>query len=102
MEIKLTKEVEKSLIVSIKRYVSENLETDIGELQSSLFPRFCLEEIGPIVCNQAISDAQVYMQERALDLENNCYVPESTYWIKIDKKKAQRRSVRNKSEAETT
>jgi len=102
MEIKLSKEVEKILIASIKRYASENLETDIGELQSSLFLQFCLEEIGPFVYNQAISDAQVYMQERAMDLENNCYAPESTYWIKIDKKKAQRRSAQNKFETETS
>jgi len=102
MEIKLAKEVEKRLIASIKRYASENLETDIGELQSSLFLQFCLEEIGPFVYNQAIADAQAYMQERALDLENNCYAPESTYWIKIDRKKPQRRSVKNKSETETT
>ena len=102
MEIKLTKDVEKRLIASIKRYVSENLEIDIGELQSSLFMQFCLEEIGPFVYNQAISDAQDYMQERALDLENSCYAPESTYWVKLDKKKVQRKSVRKNPETETS
>jgi uncharacterized protein (DUF2164 family) len=96
MEIKLTKDLEKKLIASIKRYVSENLETDIGELQSSLLLQFCLEEIGPAVYNQAIADAQAYMQERALDLENTCYAPESTYWIKQDKIIAQRRTSRKK------
>ncbi|NVN93369.1 MAG: DUF2164 domain-containing protein [Desulfuromonadales bacterium] len=94
MDIKLTKDVEKRLIASIKRYVAENLETDIGDLQSSLFLQFCLEEIGPSVYNQAICDAQVYMQDKALDLEDSCYAPESTYWIRFDKKKPQRRSVR--------
>jgi uncharacterized protein (DUF2164 family) len=89
MEITLTKDVEKKIIASIKRYASENLETDIGELQSSLFLKFCLEEIGP-----AISDAQEYMQEKALDIENNCFAPDSTYWVKHDKKAAQRRSGR--------
>ena len=96
MEIMLTKDVEKELIYSIKRYVSENLETDIGELQSSLFLQFCLEEIGPSIYNQAISDAQTYMQEKALDIENSCFAPESTYWAKQDKKAAQRRSGRNR------
>lgn len=94
MEIALTKDVEKKLIASIKRYVSENLETDIGELQSSLFLKFCLEEIGPAVYNQAIADAQSYMQEKALDIENSCFAPDSTYWAKHDKITAQRRSGR--------
>ena len=94
MDITLTKDVEKKLIASIKRYASENLETDIGELQSLLFLKFCLEEIGPAIYNQAISDAQTYMQEKALDIENNCFAPDSTYWVMHDKKAAQRRSGR--------
>ncbi len=95
MEITLAKDVEKKLTASIKRYASENLETDFGELQASLFLQFCLEEIGPAVYNQAISDAQTYMQEKALDIENSCFAPDSTYWAKHDKITAQRRSARN-------
>jgi uncharacterized protein (DUF2164 family) len=95
MEITLVKDVKQKLIASIQRYVSENLETDIGELQSSLFLQFCIEEIGPAIYNQAISDAQRYMQERALDLENSCYAPDSTYWIKHDKITSRRRTGRN-------
>lgn len=96
MEIKLEKDIEKKLVTSIKRYVSENLDTDIGELQSSLLLQFCLEEIGPSIYNQAISDAQAYMQEKALDIENSCFAPDSTYWAKQDKKTAQRGSRNNK------
>ena len=91
MEIKLEKDAEKKLVASIQRYVSENLETDIGELQTALFLQFCLEEIGPSIYNQAISDAQMYMQEKALDIENSCFAPESRYWAKQDKQSAQRR-----------
>ena len=97
MEITLTKDVKQKLIASIQRYASENLETDIGELQSSLFLQFCMEEIGPAVYNQAISEAQCYMQEKTLDLENSCYAPESTYWIRHDKITVQRRTGRNKT-----
>lgn len=92
MEIKLEKDDEKKLVTSIKRYVSENLDTEIGELQSSLFLQFCLEEIGPAIYNRAISDAQTYMQEKAMDIENTCFAADSTYWAKQDKKAAQRRS----------
>jgi len=95
VEITLAKDVKQKLIASIQRYVSENLETDIGELQSSLFLQFCVEEIGPAIYNQAIADAQSYMQEKALDLENSCYAPDSTYWIRHDKITARRRTGRN-------
>ena len=94
MEITLTKDLEKKLTASIKRYVSENIEADFGELQSSLFLKFCLEEIGPAIFNQAISDAQTYMQEKALDMENSCFAPDSTYWARHDKKTVQRKSGR--------
>jgi uncharacterized protein (DUF2164 family) len=96
MQIKLHKDIEKKYTASIRRYVTENLDIDIGDLQSSLFLQFCLEEIAPVIYNQAISDAQAYMQEKALDIENNCFAPESTYWIKQDKKLMQRRNSRNK------
>lgn len=90
MEIKLGKDAEKKLVISIQRYVNENLDTDIGELQSSLLLQFCIEEIGPSIYNQAISDAQTYMQERALDIENSFFAADSTYWAKQDKKTAGR------------
>lgn len=82
MEIKLTKDVEQKLTVSVHRYLAENFEGDAGELKASLFLRFCLQEIGPAIYHQAIADAQTYFQERAADLENVCFVEEGNYWTK--------------------
>ena len=92
MDIELSKEIEQALNTSIRRYVSENMENDIGELQASLFLRYCLEEIGPCVYNAAIADAQRYMQEKVSDLEHACYAHEFGYWSKRDKSRAARRS----------
>jgi len=91
MEIKLKKEVEQTLIESIRRYVSENMENEIGELQATLFLQYCLEEIGPCIYNSAVADAQRYLQEKVSDLENACYAPEFGYWSKQMKKTASRR-----------
>lgn len=91
MEIKLKKEVEQTLIESIRRYVSENMENEIGELQATLFLQYCLEEIGPCIYNSAVADAQRYLQEKVSDLENACYAPEFGYWSKQTKKTAARR-----------
>ena len=93
MEIDLTKEVEQALTASIRRYVSENMDINIGELQASLFLKYCLEEIGPRVYNSAIADAQRYMQEKVSDLENACYAHEFGYWAKNTKGAAARRKL---------
>ena len=96
MEITLTKEVEQALTASIRRYVSENMENDIGELQASLFLKYCLEEIGPCVYNSAIADAQRYLQEKVSDLENVCYAHQFGYWPNQAKKAGARRSTTRK------
>lgn len=82
MEIRLAKEVEQRLTASVQRYLSEHFEEEAGELKASLLLRFCVEEIGPAIYNQAIADAQAYFQERVADLENVCYVKEGNHWGK--------------------
>jgi uncharacterized protein (DUF2164 family) len=93
MQIYLTKEIEQALTTSIRRYVSENRDIDIGELQASLFLQYCFEEICPCAYNSAITDAQRYMQEKVSDLENACYAQEFGYW----KKKTKGTGIRRKS-----
>ncbi len=82
MEIKLTRDMEQRLTASVQRYLAENFEGEAGELKAHLFLRFCLAEIGPAIYHQAIADAQAYIQERAADLENVCFVEEGSYWTK--------------------
>jgi uncharacterized protein (DUF2164 family) len=90
MEIKLSKEIEQTLIASIRRYVSENMESEIGDLQASFFLQYCLEEIGPYVYNSAVADAQRHLQARLVDLDSECYVPETGYWSKKSRKSARK------------
>lgn len=82
MKINLSKDVEHTLITSIRRYVSENMDNEIGELQASLFLQYCMEEIGPYVYNTAVTDAQRHLQGRLADLDSECYMPETDYWTK--------------------
>jgi uncharacterized protein (DUF2164 family) len=82
MSIKLKKDAEKYLLGSIKRFVAENLDTEIGDLKASLFLEFCVREIGPSIYNQAIADAQSYIQEKATDLGGSRYEAEFDYWKK--------------------
>ena len=82
MSIKLRKDAEKYLLGSIKRFVAENLDVEIGDLKASLFLEFCVREIGPSIYNQAIADAQSYIHEKAADLGGNRYEAEFYYWKK--------------------
>jgi len=68
------------LHASVKRYIIENFDADAGDLKARLMLDFCLQEVGAVVYNQAIGDAQAYMQGRLADLDAICYADEFTFW----------------------
>jgi uncharacterized protein (DUF2164 family) len=80
LAISLTKEAKKQAIQSIKKYIAENFEEEIGDLKADLLLDFFLKEIGPTIYNHAISDAQAYLQNKVVDLDGSCYEPEFGYW----------------------
>jgi len=64
MAITLKPETAQAMRESIKRYVAEHLDQDIG----------------PTIYNKAIFDAQKYFETRVVDLEGSCHEPEFQYW----------------------
>ena len=80
MTIKLKKHIKQKSIESIRRYFKEEIGEEIGDLKASLFLNFCLQEICPNVYNQAIADAQSFIDEKVSDLDGTCYEPEFDYW----------------------
>ena len=70
----------KQAIASLKRYVAENLDQEIGDLKADLLLDYVLREIGPTIYNQAIADAKHFFQERTADLDAVCYQQEFPYW----------------------
>ena len=80
MPIKLQKESEQHLIDSIKKFFVEHLDSEIGDLKARLMLDFCIKEIGASIYNQAIADAQQYMNERVADLGGARYETEFDYW----------------------
>jgi uncharacterized protein (DUF2164 family) len=67
-------------IASIKRYLAEELDRDVGDLKAGLLLEFILKEIAPTIYNGAIDDAQTYLRDRLVDLEGACAMPEFGYW----------------------
>jgi uncharacterized protein (DUF2164 family) len=80
MPIEIPVETADKMIGSIRRYLTDQLDEDIGELQAKLLLDFIMQEIGPSIYNAAITDAQTYMRDRVADLDGACFVPEFGYW----------------------
>ncbi|MDW5415603.1 MULTISPECIES: DUF2164 domain-containing protein [unclassified Iodobacter] len=82
MALKISKEAEALLVKSIKHYFDKNMDEPIGNMQAGMLLDFFMQEIAPSVYNQAIADAQAYMQEKALDMPGSCFEPEMSFWNK--------------------
>ena len=80
MPISLPDAARKQSIASIKRYVAEELDQDIGDLKAALLLDFILKEIAPTIYNGAINDAQTFLRDRVADLDGACAAPEFAYW----------------------
>ena len=80
MAITLPRETALQLTQSIKQFVAEELEQEIGDLKAGTVLEFFLKEIAPSIYNRAIADAQAYFQGRVADLEGVCYEAEFSYW----------------------
>ena len=87
MPITLTPDARQQSLASIKRYLLEELDLDAGDLKAGSLLEFFLKEVGPSIYNQAVADAQRYMQDRALDLEGACHQDEFGYWAPAAKGK---------------
>lgn len=67
-------------IASIRRYFTEELDQDIGDLKASLLFDYFIAEHGPTIYNQAIADARAFFDERSADLAAICYQMEFPFW----------------------
>ena len=52
----------------------------MGDLSAGLLLDYFLEEIGPVIYNKAIADAQTRMHQRVADLPGELYEDEFQYW----------------------
>jgi uncharacterized protein (DUF2164 family) len=87
MELDLSKEETADIQASLKRYMAEEFDIDMGDLQANLLLRFVLTEIGPFVYNRAIADAERLLAEKVADLPGVLFEEGLTYWKKGSKKK---------------
>lgn len=91
MNIEFSKEARAQAVASLQRYFEENRSEPIGELPAGLLLNFFLDEIGPVIYNRAIADAQARMEQRVADLGGELFADEFQYWPRADAKRKNRR-----------
>lgn len=91
MAIELTKEDTETAINSLRKYFEANLEQHLGNLGAKALLGFIIEEIGPSIYNQGVSDAQERMQLRLGELEYEVHEDEFQYWRRIERKQKGRK-----------
>lgn len=79
MTIELPPQDRTQAVASLKRYFSEELDQEIGDLKATLLLDYLLEEIGPAVYNRALADAQTFLRDRLADLDG-VFEPEFPFW----------------------
>ena len=87
MTIELSNETRQMVVASIQRYFQENMDDPIGNITAGALLSFFLEEIGPVVYNKAVSDAQQQLQSRVKELDLEVYEDEIQYWSKAERKR---------------
>jgi uncharacterized protein (DUF2164 family) len=88
--IEIDKDARKEAIASIERYFKENMDEPIGNIAAGGLLGFFLEEIGPLIYNQAVADAQERLQARVSELDIEVHKDPFTYWRKFDQAKRKR------------
>jgi uncharacterized protein (DUF2164 family) len=91
MKVELTKQARAAAVASVQRYFEENFPEPIGNLPAGLLLDFFVEEVGPVIYNKAIADAQGRMQQHVVDLNGELFGDEFQYWPRVDAKKRSRR-----------
>lgn len=82
MPLSLSADDQKRAIASIRRFATEHLDIEVGDIQATLVLSFFLKELAPTFYNNGVADAQVFLRDRVADLEGACSEPEFAFWPK--------------------
>jgi len=85
MTIELSKDARKEAIASIERYFKTHMDEPIGNIAAGALLGYFLEELGPLVYNQAVSDVQERLQLRIQELDIEVHEDEFQYWRKYER-----------------
>lgn len=87
MSIELPKDLRQQAVTSIQRWFDEHMDEPIGNVAAGGLLGYFLEEIAPLVYNQAVADVQERLQARIAEIDLDVHEEPFQYWRKIDKAK---------------
>ena len=87
MSIEISREARKAALDSIERYFDENMDEKIGRLGADALLDYFIAELGPVIYNKAVADAQERLQLRVMELDAEIYESEFQYWRDLERRK---------------
>lgn len=78
----------------MQRYFEQSMPgelNELGNLPAGMLLDFFLEEIGPLLYNRGVADAQERMQARLMDLPAEVYADGFQYWARQEAQRKYRR-----------
>eukprot|EP01031_Cornospumella_fuschlensis_P013018 gene13018-15909_t len=80
MPLTLPKAQKADILSSLQRYLSTELDHELGDIQASHLLDYILKEIAPFAYNQGIEDAKTFLTSKLEDLTGTCFAECLTYW----------------------
>ncbi|MDP2768455.1 MAG: DUF2164 domain-containing protein [Nitrospirota bacterium] len=87
MGVEIPKQARADAVASIERYFQEQLEQRIGNIAASALLGFFLEEVGPLVYNQAVADVQERLLQRVEELDIELHQDAFAYWPRQERER---------------
>lgn len=86
MTIELDRAQREQAIQSLTRYVEQELDQRLGNIAAGALLGFFLEEIAPLVYNQAVADVQERLGQRVAEVDVEVHEDEFQYWRRREPK----------------
>jgi uncharacterized protein (DUF2164 family) len=90
MGVEIPKQARADAVASIERYFQDQLEQRIGNIAASALLGFFLEEVGPLVYNQAVADVQERLLQRVEELDIELHQDAFAYWPRQERERRAR------------
>ncbi len=78
MRIRLEEDRREQLRGTLRHFFQQQFDSEISDFQAEQLIDFFVRALGAPVYNQAIRDAQAFVQEKLTDLEGEFYEPEES------------------------
>ena len=90
MTLEIPRDARQQAIASIERYFNEHMEERIGNIAAGALLGFFLEEVGPLIYNQAVAEVQERLKARISEIDIEVHEEPILYWQKYEKAKKPR------------